>query len=53
MEALKKKERQGETQFTTIKTEVPRPLNAKVLYFFEPHPIYDQTQGSSVLFLTL
>ncbi len=52
MEALKKKERQGETQFTT-KTEVPPPLNANVFYFFESHPIYDQTQGSSVVFLTL
>ncbi len=30
----KKKERQGETQFTT-KTEVPQPLNADVFYFFE------------------
>jgi hypothetical protein len=41
MEALKKKERQGETQFTT-KTEVPPPLNANVFYFFESHPVYDQ-----------
>jgi hypothetical protein len=32
MEALKKKERQGETQFTT-KTEVPPPLNATVFIF--------------------
>jgi hypothetical protein len=31
MEALKKKERRDETQFTT-KTEVPAPLNANVLY---------------------
>ncbi len=51
MKALKKKERQGETQFTT-KTEVPLPLNAN-LFIFESHPIYDQTQGSSVVFLTL
>jgi hypothetical protein len=51
VEALKKKERQGETQFTT-KTEVPLPLNAN-LFIFESHPIYDQTQGSSVVFLTL
>jgi hypothetical protein len=48
VEALKKKERQGETQFTT-KIEIP-PLNANV---FESHPIYDQTQGSSFVFLTL
>jgi hypothetical protein len=32
VEALKKKERQGETQFTT-KTEVTPPLNANVFYF--------------------
>ncbi len=52
MRVLKKKERQGETQFTT-KTEVPPPLNnASVFYFFESHPIYDQTQGSSVVVLT-
>jgi hypothetical protein len=30
--ALKKKERHGETQFTT-KTEVPQPLNAYFLFF--------------------
>jgi hypothetical protein len=51
VEALKKKERQGEIQFTT-KTEVPPALNANVFYFFESHPVYDQTQGSSVVFLT-
>jgi hypothetical protein len=33
MEALKKKEIQGESQFTT-KTEIPPPLNANVFYFF-------------------
>jgi hypothetical protein len=52
VEALKKKERQGETQFTT-KTEVPPPLNANVFDFFESHRVYDQTQGSSLVFLTL
>jgi hypothetical protein len=53
VEALKKKERQGETQFIT-KTEVPQPLNANLfIYLFDSHPIYDQTQGSSVVFLTL
>ncbi len=52
VEALKKKERQGETQFTT-KTEVPPPLNVNVFYFFESHRVYDQTQGSSLVFLTL
>jgi len=34
VEALKKKERQGETQFIT-KTEVPPPLNANFILFFE------------------
>ncbi len=52
MEALKKKERQGETRFTT-KTEVHPPLNANVFFFLESYPIYDQTQGSSVVFLAL
>ncbi len=52
VEALKKKERQGETEFTT-KTEPPPPLNANAFYFFESHPSYDQTQGSSVVVLTL
>jgi hypothetical protein len=33
VEALKKKERQGETQFTT-KTDVPPPLNANVFLLF-------------------
>jgi hypothetical protein len=39
---LKKNERQGEIQFTT-KTEVPPPLNVILFYFFESHPIYDET----------
>ncbi len=45
MDALKKKERQDETQFTT-KTEVHPPLNANVFC-----TIQDQTQGSSVVSL--
>jgi hypothetical protein len=49
---FKKNEKQGETQFTT-KTEVPPPLNANLFYFFESQPIYDQTQGSSVVSPTL
>jgi len=61
-EALKKKERQGETQFTTKNGGAPKPppLNANVFlfpgrffFFSESHPIYDQTQGASVVFLTL
>jgi hypothetical protein len=47
VEALKKKERQGETQFTT-KTEVPPPLNANVFFFLESHPVYDQTLWSQM-----
>jgi len=54
METLKKKERQGETQFTT-KIEVPPPLNANIYIYiyFESHPIYDQIQGFNVVFLIL
>jgi hypothetical protein len=33
MQALKKKERQGETQFST-KNEVPQALNGNVFFFF-------------------
>jgi hypothetical protein len=50
VEALKKKERQGQI---SRKADVPPPLNADFFNFFESHPIYDQTQGSSVVFLTL
>jgi hypothetical protein len=56
---MQHQERQGETEFTT-KTEVPTPLNANVFFFFgvgfkffEFHPIYDQIQGSSVVYFTL
>jgi hypothetical protein len=49
VEALKKKERQGETEFTT-----PPPLECECfLFIFESHPSYDQTHGSSVVVLTL
>ncbi len=58
VEMLMKKERQGETQFTTkidsFLSFIP-PLNANVLIlpvFFKTHPVYDQTQGyGAVLFL--
>jgi len=53
MEALKKMERQGETQFTTKKLRSPHPWMLTFYIFFESHPIYDQTQDSSVVFLTL
>ncbi len=52
-EALRKNERQGETQ-ETIKIggfmSFTPPLNANVLFcrcFFESHPVYDQTRGNS------
>jgi hypothetical protein len=61
VEALRKKERQNETQFT-IKFDgflsfIPR-LMLMLMYFFarffESHPVYDQTQGSgAVFFFTL
>jgi hypothetical protein len=53
--ALKKKERHGETQLT-VKTEVPlnpHPWMLMFFYSFESNPIYDQTQGFSVVFLIL
>jgi hypothetical protein len=56
VEALRKKERQDETQFTTkidgFLSFIP-PLNANVLFCrfcFESHPMYDQTQGSGAVF---
>jgi len=56
VKALKKKERQGETQFTA-KTEVPHPwmliffLRGRFCFFWIFHPIYDHIQRSSVVFL--
>jgi len=34
-----------------LKTEVPPPLNANM--FFKSHPLYDQTQGASVVLFSL
>jgi hypothetical protein len=37
-------------------SEFHPPLNANVLvcmFFFESHPVYDQTQGSGAVFLSL
>ncbi len=49
----KKAGKTGKTQFTT-KTEVPPPLNAIIVFnFFESHPIYEKTQGSTVVFIAL
>jgi hypothetical protein len=59
VEALRKKERQDETQFTTKIDgflSFKPPLNANVLFsrfFFECHPVYDQTQGSGAVFVLL
>jgi hypothetical protein len=36
-----------------LRSPPPPPLNTNVFYFFESHPIYDQTEGSSVVFLNL
>ncbi len=54
------KERQDETQFTTKIDgffEFHPPLNANVYFsagfFFESHPVYDQTQGSGAVFFLL
>jgi hypothetical protein len=55
VEALRKKERQGETQ-ETIKMSFTSPLNANVLFcrfFFESHPVYDQTRGTHPVFSSL
>jgi hypothetical protein len=48
VEALRKKERQDETEFTTkidgFLSFTPPPLNANVLFcrfFWESHPVYD------------
>ncbi len=53
VEAVRKKERQGETQEPRWFSEVRSPLNANVLFrriFFESHPVYDQTQGTGAVF---
>ncbi len=56
LEALMKKERQDETQFTT-KVDgfwVSSPLELLFLQvFFKSHPVYDQTQGSGAVFFLL
>jgi hypothetical protein len=53
VEALRKKERQGETQEPRLFFEVRSPLNASVLFcriVFECHPVYDQTRGTGAVF---
>ncbi len=60
VEALRKKESQDETQFTTtidcfLLSFIP-PFNANVLFrrfFFLNLAMYDQTQGSGAVFLLL
>jgi hypothetical protein len=47
VKALRKKERQDETQFTT------RIDGTFSQVLFESHPVYDQTQGSGALFFLL
>ncbi len=65
VEALKKKERQDETQFTTkidgfLSFIIPRWMLtyfiAGFFFFFfleKSHPVYDQTQGSGAVFFLL
>ncbi len=63
VEALRKEERQDETQFTTKidgwLSEFLPSLNANVLFcrfffcFVESHLVYDQTQGSGAVFFLL
>jgi hypothetical protein len=45
----------GKTEWNSVhhKNWGAPPVNANVFNFFESHPIYDQTQGSSAVFLTL
>jgi hypothetical protein len=57
VEALRKKERQDETQFTTkldgFLSLYPPCLMLMYIFlevFFESHPVYDQTQGSDGVF---
>jgi hypothetical protein len=53
VEALRKKERQGETQEPRWSSKVHSSSNANVLFcriFFESHPEYDQTQGTGAVF---
>jgi hypothetical protein len=59
VEALRKKERQDETPFTTkLMVFWVSPPPWMLMYFFagfflESHPVYDQTQGSGVVFVLL
>ncbi len=59
MEALRKKERQDETQFTTKIDGFLSFIPPSVLMyffagcFFECHSLYDQTQGSGAVFFLL
>jgi hypothetical protein len=40
-------------KLSSTKTEITPPSNAIFLFIFESRPIYGQTQGFSVVFLTL
>jgi hypothetical protein len=59
VEALRNKEGQDETQFTTkidgFLSFIPRWLLMyfSAGFFCESHPVYDQTQGSGAVFLLL
>jgi hypothetical protein len=61
VEALRKKERQDETQFTTkidgFQFHPPLCLNANELFcrlfFYDSRTVYDQTQGSGAVLFVL
>jgi hypothetical protein len=58
VEALRRKEKQDETQFTTkidgFLSFIPRWMLMYFLAaFFKSHPVYDQTQGSGAVFFLL
>jgi hypothetical protein len=52
-EALKKKEKTGWNSVHHKNWGPPHPWMLMFFKFFESHPIFDQTQGSSVVSLTL
>jgi hypothetical protein len=59
VETAQEKERHDETQFTTKIDGFPSFIPCWMLmyffagFFFESHPVYDQTQGSGAVFFLL
>ncbi len=50
VEALRKKERQDETQFTTKITQETMLMYFFCRFFFESHPVYDQLRVLGTVF---